>query len=145
MTQEKLVQYCVPARHEPGLLLRVTQILAKAGIPVTGLLTECHGDLQLIRFIVDREDALARRLLEDEGFEAFARPVFALELGGGPEERGRVARCLADEDLGALNVYGAPDGARTAELVLTVERPERARLVLSRRPKGPAAGSQEEP
>lgn len=132
MVRHKVIQYSVPVKSEPGTLFRVTQTLAKEGINVTGVMVQCVGDVSIMRFLSDKENNAVRKPLENAGYEVFETPVFQVELRHQPGELSRLAKCLEDEDITILGIYGTADGAESSRVVVMVDQPEKAQPVLSR-------------
>lgn len=131
MTKQTVTQFSVPVENEPGKLYKVSQVLSREGINITGIMTESLGDVAFIRFMADNEQKV-HRLLENAGFDAIERRVFQIDLPNKPGELTRVAKALADEDVNILCVYGTADSCETAKVVLVVDHPEKAEPILSR-------------
>lgn len=131
MTKQTVTQFSVPVENEPGKLYKVSQVLSREGINITGIMTESLGDVAFIRFLAENE-AKVHRLLENAGFKVIERQAFRIELDNKAGELTKVAKALADADINILCVYGAADSCAAAKLVLVVDHEDKAEPVLSR-------------
>ncbi len=132
MVKQKMTQYSVVVKNEPGALHRITDILGRENISITGINAQSAGEVSFVRFLSDRESRLVRKPLEQAGYEVFESPCFQFELLNRPGEFSRLTKYLAEEDINILNAYGTTDGDETGKVVVVVDRPERAHSVLSK-------------
>ncbi|MFH1744474.1 MAG: ACT domain-containing protein [bacterium] len=131
MSRQTTKQFSVPVQNEPGTLVKIAQLLFRGGINITAIMTESLGDVAYIRFLVDREND-ARKLLGTAGIPVLETPVFHLELSNRPGELGRLANVLAKEGISIRYIYGTTSGEKSAEVILSVDYPEKAAPVLSK-------------
>ena len=130
MTKQTMTQYSVPVPNEPGTLHKVTQVLYREGVNLTGIMTESLGNAAFIHFLADKENNIPK-LLKSAGFQVLENQVFCLELPNRPGELNRLAKRLGDEDINILNVYGATNGGETARVILVVNEPDKAKPILA--------------
>ena len=129
MIPQTVSQFRVTVPNLPGELAKLTKLLTKSRINITGLTTESLGEVAHIRLLATPErDAFA--LLDHAGFDVIEVPVFQVDIGNKPGRLDRLARLLGEEGVNILCVYGTGAGA-TARLVLAVDDPERARPVIT--------------
>jgi hypothetical protein len=129
MIPQTVSQFRVTLPNLPGELAKLTKLLLKSRINITGLTTESLGDVAHVRLLASPErDAFA--VLDHAGFDVLQVPVFQLEIGNKPGRLDRLARLLGEEGVNILCVYGTGSGDK-ARLVLAVDEPERARPILT--------------
>lgn len=123
-------QVSVLAPNRPGMLAKITQILSREGVDLSGVVTERIGDQTAIRFVTERENGLRRKLV-DAGFPVLENKVFNLEMPNRPGEINRLARLLAEEGANIVSLYSTSHESR-ARCVVSVDRPEAAARALAR-------------
>jgi hypothetical protein len=119
MHKRGLSQCCVVVPNEPGALSKVTQLLAREGVNIDCLMTESLGDIASLRFLMEKENGL-RRKLESAGYK-----VLCVEFPNRPVELNKLVKRFADEGLDIRYLYGTSHGP-TTKVILAVDRPEKA-------------------
>jgi hypothetical protein len=128
MQNKTVTQYSVALKNEPGTLHKMTQILYKEDINISGITTESLGDVTFVRFMC--REPKVKKLLEKAHHEVFDNPAFEVELPNQPGALNRLAKELADKEINILNVYGTANGGTTGKVVLAVDKPEEAQALL---------------
>jgi hypothetical protein len=130
MTAQPVTQFRITVPNIPGQLAKVTNVLLKAKINITGMMTECLGDVSHVRLLAAPEKAVTRTL-EDAGFPVLEVPVFEIDLTNRPGQLNSLAKQLAEEDVNILCVYGTGSGTQ-ARLVLAVDLIEKAAPIIGK-------------
>lgn len=123
-------QFRVTVPNLPGELAKITNLLLKAKINITGMMTEHLGEVAHVRLLAAPEKGVGS-LLEDAGFEVLEVPVFQLDLANKPGRLNKLAKELAEEHINILCIYGTGAGS-TARLVIAVEDPEKAAPIIEK-------------
>jgi hypothetical protein len=129
MNPQTVSQFRVTVPNLPGELAKITRLLLKANVNITGMMTESLGDVAHVRLLATPERE-TYALLDHAGFDVLEVPVFQLELPNKPGRLDRLARLLGEESINILCVYGTGAGDR-ARLILAVDDVERARPILT--------------
>lgn len=127
--KQTVTQYSVLTNNEPWMLARVTQLLSKEDINITGVLSVNIGDTAAIQFLTDRNQGL-RQKLENAGLPVLEKEVFHLAIPNQPEELNRLVRTLAERDINIRSLYGAVEHNRV-KLVIAVDQPEKAAPIIA--------------
>lgn len=127
MTQTQL---SVLAENQKGTLARITQILSREGVDLSGVVTERIGDSSAFRFLTSREKEL-RRTLENAGFPVIQNQVFELELSNRAADLNRLAKLMTDEGINVISLYSTAQGQKS-RYILSVDQPEAASRVLAK-------------
>ena len=128
--RQTVTQFSVLTQNEPGQLAKLTQVLSREGVDLSGVVTERLGDSSAIRFVTRKENGL-RKKLETAGFPVLESEAFQLEFANRPADFNRLATLLANEGINILNLYSTTHGAK-ARCVVTVDNPESAAKILAR-------------
>lgn len=131
MIKQKMTQYSVPVKNEPGELHRVAQILSKAAITLSAINSPSVGSLGFVQFCTESGNVV-RKSLEQAGYEVIENQCFTVDVSNRPEELTRVTKVLADDDVNILNLYGTANHGETWKLCFTVDKPEKALAALAR-------------
>lgn len=129
MNPQPVTQFRVCVPNLPGELAKLTHLLLKAKVNITGMMTESFGEVAHVRLIAGAEKGVGS-LLEDAGFDVMEVPVFLVDLSNKPGDLNRLAKELAEENINILCVYGTGHGS-TARLVVAVDDLEKAGPILS--------------
>jgi hypothetical protein len=127
---QRLTQFRVTIPNLPGELAKVTHLLLKSKVNITGMMTECLGDVSYIRMLATPE-RVATDVLEDAGFDVMEVPVFQVDLPNKPGRLDSLARELGESKVNILCIYGTGNGD-SARLVIGVEEPDRAAEIIDR-------------
>ena len=130
MNPQTVTQFRVTVPNMPGELAKITHILLKGKVNITGMMTECLGDVAHVRLLAAPERA-AGDLLDRAGFDVLEVPVFQIDIVNRPGHLNRLAKELAEENVNILCVYGTGAGDK-ARLVLAVDDLKKAGPVISR-------------
>lgn len=125
-----VTQFRITVPNLPGELAKVTHILLKAKVNITGMMTECLGDVAHVRLLGTPERVVGS-LLEDAGFDVLAAPVFQLDIPNKPGKLNALAEELAEARVNILCVYGSGLGD-AARLVIGVDEVDKAAVVIAR-------------
>lgn len=131
MAKQRMTQYNVLVKNEPGELHKVAQILAKSGITLSALSSPSVNNVGLIQFVSESGNVI-RKSLEQAGYEVMENTCFSVDLPNRPEEFLRLTKALADEDVNIQNIYGTANHGETWKLCFSVDKPEKAHNALSR-------------
>ena len=129
MNPQPVTQFRVTVPNLPGELAKVTNLLLRAKVNITGMMTESLGEVAHIRLLAAPEKGVGS-LLEDAGFDVMAVPVFLVDLANKPGNLNKLAKTLAEEHINILCVYGTGAGT-TARLVIAVEEVEKAAPIIA--------------
>ncbi len=120
------------AENKLGLLARVTQVLAEAGINIRCVTIATTERFGVIKFLVDRCDA-AHQKLKQAGFTVSLTEVLAIEVADQPGGLYAVARMLAENAINVENSSGFVSNNR-AVLLIEVKDAAQARQTLRSQP-----------
>ncbi len=118
--------------NRPGMLARVADALAEAGINIYAITTSDTVDHSVIRMVVsDYRKAL--HMFEEHGTLVVEDDVLMFEGSNKPGELARIAHRLADAKVNIEYCYSAtPSNAKKGLMILRVSNPAKALKVLSR-------------
>ncbi len=118
--------------NRPGMLARVADALAEAGINIYAITTSDTVDHSVIRMVVsDYRKAL--HMFEEHGTLVVEDDVLMFEGSNKPGELARIAHKLADAKVNIEYCYSAtPANSKKGLLILRVSNPAKALKVLSR-------------
>ncbi len=131
MMEQKITQFSVPVRNQPGTLFRMAQVLSEVGINLSGISSQTFGEMSYIHFQADKDPGAVRRPLENAGYQVFENAAFIVECPMDPAPIQRIIDKLADEDVRVVRLYGTSDKGESARLVVCVDRPEKARAAFN--------------
>ena len=129
MNPQPVTQFRVTVPNLPGELAKVTRLLVKAKVNITGMMTESFGEVAHIRLLAAPEKGVGS-LLEDAGFDVMDVPVYLVDLSNKPGHLDKLAKELAEERINILAVYGTGLGDK-ARLVIAVDEIEKAGPIIT--------------
>ena len=122
----------VLAPNQPGVLARITEALAAAGVNIEDFDVESHDEEGIISLTVDKYDE-ALRVLRDLGYRAITQDTLLIRLDDKPGALAKIAVRLKDAGLdlrsmhivrrsGAFSIVSlvASDNARAAAVLRDV-------------------------
>jgi len=124
-----MTQYSVMTNNEPWMLARLTQVLSKEGINISGMMTMNVGDTACVRFTAGKSCGLKEKL-ETAGLNVSENEVLQLQIPNKPEELSRLCKSLAEKMISVHSLYGAAEG-QNVKLVLSVDKPQNCASVVS--------------
>lgn len=124
-----LTQYSVMTANEPWMLAKLTQLLSKEGINISGMMTMKVGETACIRFMAPPNHGLQERL-QEAGLDVSQNDVLQVKIPNRPEDLNRLCKSLAEKMIHVHALYGTTDG-QDVKLVLAVDQPESATTVVS--------------
>lgn len=128
----KAYQVRIPAENKPGMLARVTAVLASEKISIRATTISSFGERGFFNLIVDDPER-AKKALNREGIEAELREVVAVLITDQPGGLDRLAQYLAAEKVNIENAYGFVIESRVkAVFVLEVSEPARVQELLKK-------------
>jgi len=130
MIPQTVTQFRVTVPNLPGELAKITHMLVKAKVNITGMMTESLGEVAHVRLLAAPEKTCFD-LLDHAGFDVLEVPVFQLDLSNKPGHLDKLAGELAEENINILCVYGTGSGDR-ARLVVAVDDVEKATPIISK-------------
>jgi len=125
----KTTQITVSAESRPGVLARVSETLARAGINIVGV---CAGEAAgrgKIRLVVS-DPARARAALTAARIRSGEEPALLLSLEDRPGALAEVAAKLAAARINIKCAYATTAGGGKAQAVVVVSNPEKAERAL---------------
>lgn len=123
-----VTQYSVLTSNEPWMLAKVTQLLSREEVSISGLMTMHVGDTASIQFLADKNHGL-REKLEKAGLRVHENEVFHLRLPNNAREINKLCESLAEKQIQVRSMIGTVDGDQV-KLVLSVDKPENAATVV---------------
>jgi hypothetical protein len=124
-----LKQYSVMTSNEPWMLAKLTQVLSKEGINISGMMTMNVGDTSCVQFMADRSHDLSMKL-ESAGLRVSESDVLQVNIPNKPEDLNRLCKSLAEKMIKVHSLYGAAEG-QNVKLVLSVDKPENCASVVN--------------
>ena len=97
-------QVSIFVENTTGRLADVTRILAENGVDLKAATIADAADFGILRCIVEDADT-AKKLLNENGFNASVSEVIAVSLDNKPGGFHRVLQILADEKIGVKYIY----------------------------------------
>jgi hypothetical protein len=124
----RTTQLVLTLQSRPGVLARIAQALAEAGVNITAL---CAGDAAgrgKIRILVNNV-VKARRALKAAGYRPAEEPAFVVRLRNRPGTLARVAEKVARARVNIRSAYATTAGG-SASVVFTLANPGRGGRLL---------------
>lgn len=126
-------QLTIPAENKPGMLARVTSILAKEKINLRAITISSFGDHGFFNLIVD-EPKRAHKVLTKEGLAVELKEVVAVLIEDHPGGLDGLVQVLAAEKINVENAYGfVLETHKNAVFVVEVDDRDRTQKILSSR------------
>ncbi|HOD14572.1 MAG TPA: ACT domain-containing protein [Spirochaetota bacterium] len=98
-------QLLVPADNKPGMLAKVTSVLAREKINIRAITISSFGERGFFNIIVD-EPKRAHRELEKAGLTVELKDVIAVLIDDRPGGLDRLVQLLASKSINVENAYG---------------------------------------
>jgi hypothetical protein len=130
MSKQTMTQYSVLVPNEPGKIAKLTQMLSKEDVCMTGMRTMSMGEMCSIQFTVEKAGALQKKL-ENAGYPCCCCEVYQFEMPNTPNELNKLCKSLADENINILSLYGTSEGPNV-RVVLSVDQMEQAAPVVAK-------------
>lgn len=115
--------------NRPGMLARLTETLAEAGVNIEALAAFGVNEEGFVRLIVDNAEA-TRSALRTAGLVSTERSVLTTTLPHRPGTLARMTRSLADSGVNIEAMYLLRSSADGLEFAVAVDEPETARVHL---------------
>jgi hypothetical protein len=125
----KTTQITVTAESKPGVLAKVSDALAKAGVNIIAV---CAGEAAArgkIRLVVN-DPARAREALGAAKIRCAEEPALLLSMEDRPGALAAVASKLAAAKINIKCAYATTSGGGAAQVVLVVANPDKAEKAL---------------
>jgi hypothetical protein len=127
----KTTQITVSAESKPGVLARVSDTLAKAGVNITGLCAGESAGRGKIRLLVS-DQARAKQALAAAKIRCSEEPALVLPLEDRPGALAAVASRLAAAKINIKCAYATTAGSGgSAHAVIVVANPDKALKALA--------------
>lgn len=117
-----VTEYSLMTADEPWLLAKLTQMLSKEEITISGLMTMKVGDTACVRFTSPDGTGLKEKL-EAAGLHVSMSDVLQVRIPNKPGELSRLCKSLAEKMIGVQAMQSTPEGERV-RVVLAVDQPE---------------------
>lgn len=122
----KAYQITIPAENKPGVLARITSILARKKINIRATTITSFGNSGIFNFIVD-DPKQGQKALSKEGIPAELREVIAVLIEDRPGGLDKLLQILLAESINIENGYGfVIESRKNAVFVLEIEDSVRA-------------------
>jgi hypothetical protein len=125
----KITQITVSGESKPGVLARVSDTLAKAGVNISAV---CAGEAAgrgKIRLVVS-DPARAKQALAAAKIRCAEEPALVLSMEDRPGALAAVASKLAAAKINVKCAYASTSGGGTAQVVLVVANLDKAEKAL---------------
>lgn len=122
----KAYQLRIPADNKPGMLARVTSVLAREKINIRATTISSFGQRGFFNLIVDDPER-AHKILVRDGVAAELREVIAILIQDQPGGLNRLVQHLAAEEVNIENAYGFVIESRV-QAVFVLEVSDTARV-----------------
>lgn len=123
----KAYQLTIPAENKPGVLARITSILARKTINIRSATISSFGDSGFINLIVDNPQ-MGQKVLSKEGIPVELKEVLAVLIDDRPGGLNKLLQILAAQNVNIENGYGfVIQSRKNAVFVLDVKDLERAK------------------
>lgn len=117
----KAYQITIPAENKPGVLARITAILARKKINIRATTITSFGNSGVFNFIVD-DPKQGQKVLRNEGIPAELREVIAVLIEDRPGGLDRLLQILLAESINIENGYGfVIESRKNAVFILEIE------------------------
>ena len=125
----KTTQLTLTLESKPGVLARISRVLADAGVNITALCAAETAGRGKIRMVVT-DLARAKAALQAAKLRCGEEPALALTLEDRPGALARVAEKLAQAKVNIKCAYATTTGAGSATVILSVSNPDKAQAIL---------------
>ena len=128
---EKVTQYSVLLKNEPGALAELCRALAKAKVNILALSVVESTEHGIVRMVFDRPEAGAKAIRRHGAFSTEAE-VLVVRLANRPGGLADLAERLAQNELNIQYIYGStPAASEEGCVVLAVENVPAAEKALA--------------
>lgn len=125
-TPMKAYQLRIPADNKPGMLARVTSVLAREKISIRATTISSFGEGGFFNLIVDDPER-SQKALSRDGIDAELREVVAILIADQPGGLDKLVQYLATEKINIENAYGFVIESRV-QAVFVLEVSDTARV-----------------
>ena len=125
----KTTQITVTAESKPGVLAKVTDALAQAGVNIVAVCAGESSGRGKIRLVVS-DPARAKQALTAAKIRCGEEPALLLSMDDRPGALAAVASRLASAKINVKCAYATAGGGGKAQVVLVVANPDKAERVL---------------
>lgn len=125
----KITQLTVSAQSKPGVLAKVCEAIAKAGVNIAAVCAAESTGRGKIRLVVS-DPSRAREALAAAKIRCGEEPALLLSLDDRPGALAQVAARLAAAKINIKCVYASAAGAGSTQVVVAVANPEKAERAL---------------
>ncbi len=125
----KTTQLTVTAESKPGVLAKVSDALAKAGINIVALCAAESAGRGKIRLVVS-DPARAKEALAAAKIRCGEEPALLLSMADRPGELAAAASKLAAAKINVKCAYATTGGGGKAQVVVVVANPDKAERAL---------------
>jgi hypothetical protein len=123
----KAYQLTIQAENKPGILAKVTSILARKKINIRAAAISSFGDSGFFHLIVD-DPKLGQKALSKEGIPVERKEIIAVLITDRPGGLDKLLQILSAEDINIENAYGfVIESRKNAVFVLEIKELARAR------------------
>lgn len=123
----KAYQLTIPAENKPGVLARVTSILARKKINIRSATISSFGDSGFINLVVDNPKQ-GHKVLKNEGITVELKEIIAVLIEDRPGGLDKLLQILFAENINIENGYGfVIESRKNAVFILDVNDLARAR------------------
>lgn len=123
----KAYQLTIPAENKPGVLARVTSILARKKINIRSATISSFGDSGFINLVVDNPKQ-GHKVLKNEGIAVELKEIIAVLIEDRPGGLDKLLQILFAENINIENGYGfVIESRKNAVFILDVKDLARAR------------------
>jgi hypothetical protein len=127
--EPKVTQFSVMTSSEPWMLAKLTNLLSKEGINISGMMTMNVGDTACVQFTAGKTSGL-RQKLEEAGLKVSENEVLQVQIPNKPEDLNRLCKSLAEKMINVQSLYGTADG-HTVKIVLSTDQPKTCASVVN--------------
>jgi len=126
----KAYQLTIPAENKPGVLARVTSILAQKRINIRSATISSFGDSGFINLVVDNPKQ-GHKALKNEGIDVELKEIIAVLIEDRPGGLDKLLQSLFAANINIENGYGfVIESRKNAVFILDVNDLTRARDVI---------------
>jgi hypothetical protein len=123
----KAYQLTIPAENKPGVLARVTSILARKKINIRSATISSFGDSGFINLIVN-DPKQGHKTLTREGIPVELKEIITVLIEDRPGGLDKLLQILSTENINIENGYGfVIESRKNAVFILDVKELERAK------------------
>ena len=125
-------QLTIPAENKPGVLARVTALLAGEKVNIRATTISSFGDAGFFNLIVDDPER-GKKVLEKEGIDVTMKEVIAVLIKDKPGGLDDLVQFLAAEKVNIENAYGfVIESRKNAVFVIDVNDPPGVKALLTK-------------